>query len=93
MKATCSFLLAVVERSDSSDLEDALESLATLDDVSVAFHTGTSLCTEDGTEVASVTFVAQHGDVPSLTADFGLLVDDGNGGVSQTLPASGEEKK
>lgn len=62
-----------------------MEALATLDDVTVSFSNGTtSVCTENSTQVASVTFITQHGDVPLVTPDVSLLVDDGNGGVSRT---------
>lgn len=67
----------------SIDLKEALEALATVDTVSVAFGAETTaVCQGDGSEVASVTFVTQHGDVPLLVADASLLVDDSNGGVS-----------
>lgn len=70
----------------SIDLKEALEALATVDTVSVAFRTGTTaVCQDDGSEVASVTFVTQHGNVPLLMADASLLVDDSNGGVSALL--------
>lgn len=66
----------------SEDLKETLEALATIDVVSVAFETGDTVCQDDGSEVASVTFVTQHGDVPLLMVDASLLVDDSNGGVS-----------
>lgn len=69
----------------SADIKEALEALASIDEVSVAFATGTSVCQQDGSEVASVTFVTQHGDVPLLIADDSLLVDDSNGGVSLSM--------
>lgn len=67
----------------SADLKETLEALTTIDVVSVAFETGETVCQDDGSEVASVTFVTQHGDVPLLIADASLLVDDSNGGVSR----------
>lgn len=70
-------------------MEEALEALATLDDVTVGFSSGTTVCTENSTEVASVTFITQHGDVPLMTPDVSLLVDDGNGGVSRTTATTG----
>ncbi|CAB1118720.1 unnamed protein product [Ectocarpus sp. CCAP 1310/34] len=66
----------------SEDLKATLEALATIDVVSVAFETGDTVCQDDGSEVASVTFITQHGDVPLLIVDASLLVDDSNGGVS-----------
>ncbi|CAM9684713.1 unnamed protein product [Pylaiella littoralis] len=70
----------------SIDLKVALEALATVDTVSVAFRTSTAaVCQDDGSEVASVTFVTQHGDVPLLIPDASLLIDDSNGGA----PGSG----
>lgn len=65
----------------SADIKEALEALATIDEVSVAFATGMSVCQEDGSEVVFITFITQHGDVPLLIADDSLLVDDTNGGV------------
>lgn len=69
----------------SADLKEALQALSTVDEVTVEFATGTTVCRDDGSEAASVTFVTQHGDVPLLVADVSLLFDDNNGGVSPSF--------
>lgn len=66
----------------SAELKEALEGLASVDVVSVALGASSAVCQEDGSDVTSVTFVTQHGDVPVLVADISLLIDDSNGGVS-----------
>ena len=65
----------------STDLQEALEALSTLDVVSVLFGADAAVCQDDGSVSASVKFVTQHGDVPLLGVDTSLLVDDANGGV------------
>ncbi|CAM9203672.1 unnamed protein product [Ectocarpus sp. 12 AP-2014] len=75
----------IPRNASSEDLKETLEALATIDVVSVAFETGDTVCQDDGSEVASVTFVTQHGNVPLLMVDASLLVDDSNGGA----PGSG----
>ena len=40
------------------------------------------MCQENASEVASVTFLTQYGDVPFIAADASQLIDDANGGVS-----------
>lgn len=51
--------------------------------VSFALGPETTICQNDGSGVASVTFITQHGDVPFLNIDASLLIDDANGGVSE----------
>ncbi|CAM9494096.1 unnamed protein product [Scytosiphon promiscuus] len=71
--------------ASSAALKEVLEELATLDVISVALGTSSTVCQEDGSDIMSVTFVTQHGDVPLLVADDSLLIDDSNGGA----PGSG----
>ncbi|CAM9408980.1 unnamed protein product [Discosporangium mesarthrocarpum] len=71
---------AISADSTSTELEAALVSLSTLDVVTITFNNDNSVCTTNGTAVAMVTFVTEHGDVPPLTADTTNLVHDDFGG-------------
>ena len=51
--------------------------------VSFALGPETTVCQNDGSGVASVTFITQHGDVPLLSTDASNLIDDADGGVSE----------
>lgn len=68
----------------ASQVKTALEALTTIDSVDVEYTTGTTLCTSDGTNTATVKFFVPSGDVPPMTFDTSLLrlsslVDVGSG--------------
>ena len=56
-----------------ADLEAALEGISQVrtlygDGVTVSYSSGTSLCTSDGSNIASVTFTQALGDLPLMAA-------------------------
>lgn len=65
-----------------ADLETALEGISHVralraDGVTVSYSSGTSLCTSDGSNIASVTFTQALGDLPLIAADSTTSLSSG----------------
>ena len=56
-----------VSATGTSSLQVYLESLLTIGRVNVTYTSGTSLCTTDGSNNATITFLTELGDLPMLS--------------------------
>ena len=61
----------------AAEVKAALEFLTTIREVAVVFTSGTSVCTSDGSNVMSVEFLQELGDVPYLIEDVTGLTQVG----------------
>ncbi|GBG30584.1 Multiple epidermal growth factor-like domains protein 10 [Hondaea fermentalgiana] len=58
----------IPHNADEAALRAALSAIDSITDVEVTFSSGTSFCTDDASNVASIVFTQELGDVPDLTA-------------------------
>ena len=58
-----------IPATGESSLQVYLESLLTIGRVNVTYTSGTSLCTTDGSNNATITFLTELGDLPMLSLD------------------------
>jgi len=56
--------------ADKDTLQAALVAIDSITDVQIAFSVGSSLCTTDGSNIVSITFAQELGDVPALVGFY-----------------------
>jgi GTP cyclohydrolase III len=65
--------LDIAFSATAAEVKAALEFLTTIREVAVVFSSGSAVCTSDGSNVMSVEFLQELGDVPYLIEDVSGL--------------------